>query len=128
MLNLKELTISIRNLRVYTVIGAYDHERSRRQELNLSLEMKLHEKGISMSDQLCDTVDYALVADRLSEWMKTQSSHLIEHLAHLTILKVLEMDARIAEVCLAIFKPGCIPFADGAVVKMSYSRNEFSKL
>jgi dihydroneopterin aldolase len=128
MLKSNELIILIRNLRVQTLIGAYEHERSAMRELNLNIELKLYKMGISMSDQLCDTVDYALIAERLSVWMKTQSSHLLEHLAHLAILKILEIDTRISEAAIEIFKPGCIPYADGASVKMSYPRNELSNL
>ena len=75
-------------------------------------------------DELCDTIDYATVADGLREWMETQSSQLLEHLAYLIILKIFEFDARIAAVKIEMFKAGCIPFADGALIKMSYSRNE----
>ena len=127
MLKCNGLTISIRNLRVFTRIGVYEPERHMDREIVLNLEIKIHELGISISDQLCDTVDYATLASGLSDWMKTQSSHLIEHLAHLTILRVYEFDPKIASVQLEIFKPGCISNADGAVVKLSYSKNESLK-
>lgn len=122
-----KLSIGIRNLRVSTLIGVYPGERLKEQEIILNLELEIDERGISISDQLCDTVDYAMVASQLSDWMKTQSSHLIENLAHLAILKVFGLDSRIVSISLEIMKPGCIPNADGAIVKLSCSRDELLK-
>lgn len=126
MLKCNELVISIRNLRVPTLIGAYQHERKQKRELVLNIELKIHEKSVLVSDELCDTIDYETVANRLYNWIESQDCTLLEHLAHLTILRVFEFDARIASVHLEIFKPGCISCADGALIKMSYSRNESS--
>jgi dihydroneopterin aldolase len=128
MLKFNEITIAIRNLRVSTLIGVPEFERKKKQELTANIAMKIDRKGIPLSDKLCDTVDYAAVAEHLTDWMALQESHLLEHLAHRTMLKLFDFDARIVEIELEIFKPSCIPFADGASIKMSYSRNESSYL
>jgi len=115
--------ISIRNLRIFTVIGVYDYERSHKQEILCNLDIKLS-PGISKTDDLCETVNYATVAERLTDWVGLQTSHLIEHLAHGAVHKVFEMDPRICSVRIEIFKSGCIANADGAAVELSYLRNE----
>jgi dihydroneopterin aldolase len=117
-------TISVRNLRIPTIIGVYDQERENEQEIICNLELKIRPNGISLSDKLCDTVDYATVANRLYDVIRTQNSHLLEHLAHLAIQEVFAIDPRISAVSLEIFKPGCIPHGDGAVVQMNYSKKE----
>lgn len=122
MLKCQDLTILIRNLQIPTVIGVYDQERAKEQVLIWNLELKIRENAIFMSDHLCDTVDYGAVARRLSAFVKVQKSHLLEHLAQLSVREVFAVDDRIYRVCLEIFKPGCIADADGAVIRMSFSK------
>lgn len=123
MLECIDHRISIRNLRIFTIIGAYEHERGLKQEIVCNLDIKLR-PAISKSDDLCDTVNYATVAERLTAWVGLQTSHLIEHLAHGAAQKVFEIDPRICSVRIEIFKAGCIANADGAAVELSYLRNK----
>jgi len=122
MLKCQELTIRVRDLKIPTIIGVYDQERVTEQVLIWNLELKIRENAIFMSDHLCDTVDYGAVARRLSAFVKAQKSHLLEHLAQLAVREVFEVDERIYKVCLEIFKPGCIADAEGAVIRMSFSK------
>lgn len=123
-MTLNYFKIGVRNLRVSTIVGAYMDERLKEQEIILNLDLEIDQKGVPISDELCDTVDYAFVAGHLTSWIQSQKSYLIEHLAQLIILQVFNLDSRIKRVDLEIFKPNCIPNADGALVKMSYFRNE----
>lgn len=123
MLECVDHRISIRNLRISTVIGAYEQERIIEQEIVCNLDIKLS-PAISKTDDLCDTVNYATVAECLSTWVGLQTCHLIEHLAYGAVQKVFEIDQRICSVRLEIFKPGCIAKADGAAIELSYLRNE----
>ncbi len=124
MLECIDNRISIRRLRISTIIGVYAHERTMRQEIVCNLDLKLKPKAIFRSDNLCDTVDYAAVAKCLTDWIGAQKSQLIEDLAHGAIQTVFEMDPRICSVRLELFKPGCIANAEGAAVELHYLRSE----
>lgn len=124
MLKCTDHRISVRNLRILTVIGTHDFERKIKQEVICNLDLKLHKKAIFSTDSLCDTVDYGAVAKCLTDWIESQQSHLIEHLAYGAVQRVFELDPRICSVRLEVFKPGCIGNADGAAVELSYLKSE----
>jgi 7,8-dihydroneopterin aldolase/epimerase/oxygenase len=71
-------SIILKNLRVPTVIGVYDREKTAPQTLKLDLELSLKSAGASLSDQLRDTVDYdTLIAD-VRQFGKTRQHELLE--------------------------------------------------
>ena len=51
-------TILIKNLRVETLIGVYEHEKQAPQALKLDLELRLDARRAAFSDALSDTIDY----------------------------------------------------------------------
>lgn len=92
--------------------------------MTCNIDLKINRKAIFISDKLCDTVDYATVANRVSAFVRAQKSHLIEHVAHLAVREIFAVDLRISGVRIEIFKSGCIENGDGAAIKLEYVRDE----
>ncbi|HHO67826.1 MAG TPA: dihydroneopterin aldolase [Gammaproteobacteria bacterium] len=84
--------IFIRDLRIDTVIGIYDWERSIRQTVSLDLEMATDIRKAAASDAIDDTLNYKAVAKRIIAFVEGSSFQLVETLAE-----------RIAELVLAEF-------------------------
>ena len=84
--------IFIRDLRIDTVIGIYDWERSIRQTVSLDLEMATDIRKAAASDAIDDTLNYKAVAKRIIAFVEESSFQLVETLAE-----------RIAELVLAEF-------------------------
>jgi dihydroneopterin aldolase len=55
-------TVSIRDLRVSTVIGVYDWERETEQALVFAVDMSAAVAKAAANDDLADTLDYSAVA------------------------------------------------------------------
>jgi dihydroneopterin aldolase len=55
-------TVSIRDLRVSTVIGVYDWERETEQALVFAVDMAADVAKAAANDDLADTLDYSAVA------------------------------------------------------------------
>jgi 7,8-dihydroneopterin aldolase/epimerase/oxygenase len=70
--------VAIRGLSVSAVIGAYDWERGVEQELIFSVEMAADVAAAARSDELADALNYASVAETVSEVVRTGKFQLIE--------------------------------------------------
>ncbi len=73
--------ISIHDLRLCTIIGTLPHERLRRQQLCLDLELYCHGKAAEISDDLFQAVDYSAVEKAVVETVENSSFFLLEALA-----------------------------------------------
>ena len=73
--------IFIRDLRVDTVIGIYDWERSIKQTLRFDLEMATDIARAAASDSIEDTLNYKAVAKRVIAFVEDSSFQLVETLA-----------------------------------------------
>lgn len=74
-------TVYIRALRIETLIGIYDWERSVRQEVVLYLEMAADIRRAAASRDIADALDYAAISQRLVDFVGSGSFLLIETLA-----------------------------------------------
>ncbi|GAB4169103.1 MAG: hypothetical protein Fur0032_07520 [Terrimicrobiaceae bacterium] len=73
--------IVIRGLRVSCRIGVPDEERAEEQEIELDVTIEPVIPFEMMNDDVAQTVDYALVCDRLKALAAAKPRHLIETLA-----------------------------------------------
>jgi dihydroneopterin aldolase len=71
-------TVSIRDLRVSTVIGIYDWEREIEQALIFSLDMAADVAKAAARDDIADTLDYSAVAQTVKTVVIEGRFQLIE--------------------------------------------------
>lgn len=82
--------IFLRDLRIDTVIGIYDWERSIKQTVVLDLEMGADIACAAATDRIEDTLNYKGVAKRLTEFVGASEFQLVETLAERVAQIVLE--------------------------------------
>ena len=87
-------TVSIRDLRVSTVIGVYDWEREIEQALTFSIDMAADVSNAARSDDIRDALDYSAVAQAVRAVVTEGKFQLIETAAE-----------RVAERLLADYGP-----------------------
>jgi 7,8-dihydroneopterin aldolase/epimerase/oxygenase len=75
-------TIEIRRLRVSTHIGVPDDERSRAQDLLITIRMCPAQGFLGLHDDIRNTIDYAAVASEIQNLAAAKPRHLIETLAN----------------------------------------------
>jgi dihydroneopterin aldolase len=76
--------IYLRDLRIETIIGIYDWERSVKQTVILDLDMAADISKAAASDDIADTLDYKTVAKRLISFVEQSEFQLVETLAERT--------------------------------------------
>ena len=114
--------IIISDLRLPVIVGTLPHERERRQEIAVDLELFLDLAAAGRSDDLAATVDYAEIERRVIEVAEGSSFRLLEALAGAIGDLVLSFDGRIEGCRVRITKPHALRVARGVAVEMNFAK------
>ena len=113
--------IYIRDLRLDTVIGAYEHERRQPQALQFEIEIGRRNILACHTDKLSDTIDYAAVVKTVQDVLASHCFHLLEPLAETIADRILSnFDAN--WIRLEVTKAGIVPSARFVGVRIERSR------
>jgi dihydroneopterin aldolase len=94
--------IFIESLRVETQIGIYPREKASRQIVDIDLQIGTSTASAGASDNIRDTIDYAVVVDRLRADLAANHFNLLEALAeHVATLLLEEFGAQWVKVRIA---------------------------
>ena len=114
--------IFVRDIRLDTLIGAYEHERRQPRTLQVDIEIGRDAIAACQSDELADTIDYAAVVDLIKETFSSHSFHLLEPLAEFIVDQILEkFDAQWARI--EVSKTGVVPDAGEVGVRIERRRH-----
>ena len=74
-------TIFLRAIRCEAMIGIYRRERTSTQPIEISLEIALPNASVFNSGKVADTIDYAVVDERVRKLLAAERYGLVEQLA-----------------------------------------------
>ncbi|WP_456378923.1 dihydroneopterin aldolase [Thiolapillus sp.] len=115
--------VFLRQLQLEAVIGVYDWEREVRQPLRMDLEIATDVRRAAASDRIQDALDYHAVARRITEYVASSESQLVETLAERCADLILR-EFSVSWLRLTLHKPGALENASSAgVVIERESRN-----
>lgn len=117
--------IFIRGLRVDTIIGVYDWERTLERPLIFDLELGIDSREAAASDRVRDAVDYAGVRETVREIALSLKPQLLETLAE-KIARTLFDRFPILSLRLTVDKPGAIPDVKGVGVEIDRRREDYA--
>jgi len=113
--------IFVRDIRLDTLIGAYEFERRHPLTLKLDIEIGRRREAVFTSHKVKDTIDYAAVVEVVKAVFASHAFHLLEPLAETIITQVLEkFDAHWARIELS--KSGVLPSAGAVGVRIERTR------
>lgn len=113
--------IFVRDIRLETLIGAYEFERRQPRTLQVNIEIGRPAVRACSTDQLADTIDYASVVDAVAEVFASHRFHLLEPLAELLAERILtRFDAKWIRIEIA--KTGAVPNARDVGVRIERVR------
>jgi FolB domain-containing protein len=96
--------ISIEGLRVPTLIGVTEEERSAPQDVEIDLSLHLDLSRAGISDDLVDTVDYDALVREVAELVRSSKASLMEHLAE-DIATLISRNQLVERVTVTLRKP-----------------------
>lgn len=114
--------VFVKQLAVDTVIGVYAWEKTIQQRLYFDLELSTDIRGAADADDLRQTLDYAVVCERVTALVTAQPVELIETLAERVATMLLNEFAT-SQVLVQVEKPGAVPAAASVGVRIRRSRN-----
>ena len=99
--------IFLHELKVETIIGIWEWERTIRQTVVIDLEMSADIARAAATDDVADTLNYKSVAKRLQQFVGESSFQLVETLAE-RIAGIVREEFDVAWVKVTVHKPGAI--------------------
>lgn len=99
--------VFIEDLRIETVIGIYDWERTIKQTIALDIEMAFDNTKPAASDRIEDTLDYKAVSKRLIAFVGEARFELVETLAE-RCAAILREEFGVPWLRLKLSKPGAV--------------------
>lgn len=99
--------VYIRDLKVQTVIGIFDWERSIKQTVSIDIEMGTDIAKAASTDHIDDTLDYKSVAKRIIAFTEASGFQLVETLAE-KIAAIVREEFSVPWLKLRVSKPGAV--------------------
>jgi dihydroneopterin aldolase len=99
--------IFITNLKVETIIGIYDWERTTRQRVVLDLEMSADIARAARAEDVETTLNYKSLSDELINFIENSQFQLVETLAE-RITEIIRRDFSVQWVKLTLHKPDAL--------------------
>lgn len=96
--------IKVKNISIHAYHGVLPEERERGQKFLVSVELEADLAGISASDDLTNTVNYADITDTVKKVMGDKPCNLIETLAEKIALEILR-NKKVNNVKVTVEKP-----------------------
>ncbi|ABM25871.1 MULTISPECIES: dihydroneopterin aldolase [Shewanella] len=113
--------VLIRQLRVDTVIGVYDWEKTIQQSLFLDLDMAWDNKPAAASDDYQFALCYETVSTRITQLITERPIELIETVAE-RVADCLISEFNVVWVKVVVMKPGAVATAASVGVEIERSR------
>jgi dihydroneopterin aldolase len=114
--------VFVKQLAVDTVIGVYAWEKTIRQRLLIDLELTTDIRAAANADDLRQTLDYAVVCERVTALIQAVPVELIETLAE-RIAAMLLNEFATTRVQVQVDKPGAVAVAQTVGVRIIRSRD-----
>jgi len=102
--------VFIKQLQVDTIIGVYDWEKTIQQSLFLDIALHSDQRAAAASDDIKLTLDYAVIAEKVTQLITQQPIELIETVAE-RVAQMLLNEFAIEMVEITVSKPGAVPQA-----------------
>ena len=114
--------IVIRDLLVRGIVGINPDEREHEQDILVNATLWVDTRPAAASDAIEDAVNYRSVAKAMIAHIRDGRPQLVERLAEELAGICLDADRRIAEVEVAVEKPGALRYAGSVGVVIHRSR------
>lgn len=114
--------IYIEGLEVFALIGVYDWERQHPQRLIVDVQLSANLSLAASTDEVNNTVNYALVAQNISEFAQQSQFNLIEALASQMVDGLLQAFPALQAVRLKLSKPDILAKANNVAVEFFKDR------
>lgn len=115
------MIIKIDNLKLRTIVGIYDWEKEKKQDVVLNIEIEFDGTKAIESDSIDDTVDYKSITKDIIDLVEGTEFNLIERIAGEAI-KIVMQNEKVQKASVRVDKPGALRFTDSVSVTQTEHR------
>lgn len=101
------IDLSLNGIAVDCIIGERPDERTRVQRLLVDVALKIDGRA-DETDELCDTVDYAALSDRIREALVSAKCRMIERAAKV-VFDACRAEPKVVAADVKVTKSGAVP-------------------
>lgn len=113
--------IHITDLKISTLIGTNDWERTKKQQVVLNIQVSYDASEAVKSDSITDALDYKTLKKQIIAFVENSHYGLLEKLTQ-EILTLILQNKRILSATVRIDKPKALRFAKSVAVEMTASQ------
>ena len=115
------MIIKIENLKLRTIVGIYDWEKEKKQDVIINIEMEFDGTKAIETDSIDDTIDYKTITKEIIEMVEGQEFNLIERIAG-SAMKIVMRNDKVQKASVRVDKPGALRFTDTVSVTQTDQR------
>lgn len=113
--------ISLKRIRLETIIGVLPEERLKAQELFVSVDAESDFSGIQLTDQIADGIDYVQLVKEIRDFATNSKAQTLEYFAHHLALGLKSRFA-LKRIRLTVDKPLFAPDLDVEAIEVTVER------
>ena len=115
--------IYIRDLLVRTVVGIFEWEQQKKQDVLLNIVLHTDLEAAGKSDKIEDTLDYKELRNRIVSTVEDGRFFLIEAVAE-QVSEICLGDSKVQQVEVTVDKPGALRFARSVAVEITRRKKD----
>lgn len=115
------MLITIKNLRLRTIVGVFEWEKTKLQDIVVNVEMEVDCPEPARCAGIADTVDYKTMSKSFIKFIEGGKFALIEEIAG-GVAELALAENKVGKVAVRVDKPGALRFADS--VSVTYSAEQ----
>jgi FolB domain-containing protein len=115
--------IIIKNLLARGIIGVYDWERNRPQNIMINITMFADTHRAAETDSLDDCINYSTMSKKVLAHAESVNRLTVEALAN-DLAQICLEEQGVQKVIIRVEKPGAVRFAESVGVEIERSRDE----
>jgi len=115
------MKIKIENLKLRTIVGIYDWEKEKKQDVIINIELEFDATKAIETDSIEDTIDYKSITKEIIDMVEGTDFNLIERIAG-DAMKIVMKNSKVLKASVRVDKPGALRFTDSVSVTQTEQR------
>ncbi|MFQ5543176.1 MAG: dihydroneopterin aldolase [Nitrospiria bacterium] len=109
------MVVKMKNLRLRTIVGVYEWEKKKLQEVSISLEVYFDGAKAAATDAIEKTIDYKALRNQIIDHVEKNAFNLVEKIASDSADIALKFPLA-EKVRVEVEKPGALRFTDAVSI------------
>jgi dihydroneopterin aldolase len=117
-------TIALDRLPVTCIVGVLPHERGHEQQIFLDVRLRIDADEAIRHEEVASTVDYAELAEDLTEYVRHECFRLVESMAAACVRRIMSEHDRVLWAEVTVHKPKAVPAAHDTWAQVECARED----